>query len=110
VAGNIYGREGYPIPLYTQAFSPDTGSKKAQAMATADDFRYDDVFTVDLRFEKEFAASGNVSLTVMADLFNALNEGYVLQRWGHLNLPTANYVLETLSPRIWRLGVRLNWR
>jgi hypothetical protein len=65
---------------------------------------------VDLRFEKEFAAPGNISLTFMADLFNALNEGYVLQREGGLNLPLANYVLETLSPRIWRLGVRFNWR
>jgi hypothetical protein len=110
VSGNIYGREGYPIPLYTQAFSPDVGGKWAQAMVTADSFRYEDVYTVDLRFEKEFAAPGNISLTFMADLFNALNEGYVLQRQGGLNLPLANYVLETLSPRIWRLGVRFNWR
>ena len=47
---------------------------------------------------------------MLLNLFNALNEGTVLQREAGMNLAIANWVLETLSPRIWRLGVRINWR
>ena len=110
VAGNIFGREGYPIPY--EATSLDSTFKlwTAQATAEPDDFRYDDLYTIDLRFEKEFAATGALGLTFSADLFNALNSGVVLTRRIDLNGPRANWVEETLSPRIWRLGVRLNWR
>jgi hypothetical protein len=110
VSGNLYGRQGYPIPLYSRTFTPDVGPKDARAMAAADDFRYDDVYTVDLRLEKEFHAWGRSSITLSADVFNALNAGTVLQRQPHQGLPVSNYVLETLSPRIWRLGARFNWR
>jgi hypothetical protein len=110
VAGNLYGRQGYPIPLFARSFTPDVGRKLARAVATADDFRYDDVYTVDLRLEKEFRAWDHAALTLSADVFNALNAGTVLGRVPRLNLPVANYVLDTLSPRIWRLGVRFNWR
>jgi hypothetical protein len=110
VAGNLYGRQGYPIPLYTRTFTPDVGPKDARAVATADDFRYDDVYTMDLRLEKEFHAWGRSSVTLSADVFNALNAGTVLQRQPRQGVPVSNYVIETLSPRIWRLGVRFHWR
>jgi len=110
LAGNVFGREGYPIP-YGAASVDSTGEPwRAQATDLTDDFRYDDAMTVDVRFEKEFAASGNVGFVVSADLFNALNSGVVLSRDNGLNGPRPNYVDETLSPRIWRLGVRINWR
>lgn len=35
---------------------------------------------------------------------------YAYVRHLGLSRPDANYVLETLSPRIWRLGVRVNRR
>jgi hypothetical protein len=110
VAANLYGREGYPIPLYTRSGTPDVGRKDAQAMAAADDFRYDDVTTVDLRLEKEFHPWGKSSFTLSADVFNALNSGTVLQREPRQGVGFSNFVIETLSPRIWRLGVRFNWR
>jgi len=63
-----------------------------------------------VRLEKEFAASNAVGFTFAIDGFNVLNEAYVLQRERRLDLSTANFLDETLSPRIWRLSVRLNWR
>ena len=75
-----------------------------------DDFRYDDVFVADLRLEKEFAATGNLGLTFSIDAFNIFNEGYVLSRNTNLNSGSADWVNATLSPRIYRLGVRINWR
>jgi hypothetical protein len=76
--------------------------------------------TVDLRLEKEFAATGNVGMTFSLDAFNLLDETFVLQRerltpavTGGGTVITAgrhDFLDETLSPRIYRFGVRLNWR
>ena len=75
-----------------------------------DDVRVDDIFTVDLRLDKEFAATGNVSFTLGLDAFNLLNENYTMQRERKLNVSSADYLRETLSPRIWRISARLNWK
>jgi len=77
-------------------------------------FRYPDVHVVDLRIEKEFWVK-DFGLTLGVDVFNALNEYYVLQRQGVLAqngtpLNGSGSVLETLSPRIFRLGARLTFR
>lgn len=108
VSGNVYGREGFSMPLWTRQRAPDDTPVLAQAMASADDFRYQDAYTVDLRIEKEFSTWGQSSFTLSADVFNALNSGVVLRRATRVDRPS--WVLETLSPRIWRLGLRFNWR
>ncbi|MDX1501587.1 MAG: TonB-dependent receptor [Thermoanaerobaculia bacterium] len=110
VAGNVYGREGYPIPYVVSRPVPGSGRVRALAVEQLGDFRYDDVVTTDLRVEKELELRDDLSLTLSADLFNVFNEGYVLERNVDLGTRTANYVLGTLSPRIWRLGARLHWR
>ena len=56
------------------------------------------------------AATGNLGLTFSIDAFNIFNEGYVLSRNTNLNSGSADWVNATLSPRIFRLGVRINWR
>ena len=77
--------------------------------SSADTFRFPDIHLVDLRVEKEFRLS-DFGVTVGADLFNAFNQSYVLQRQSVLGLGNSNHVLEVVSPRILRLGVRLSWR
>jgi hypothetical protein len=44
------------------------------------------------------------------DASNIFNEGCVLSRNTNLNSGSADWVNATLSPRIFRLGVRVNWR
>jgi hypothetical protein len=111
LAGNVYGREGYPLPYYARFTSPTDGrGRSATAVGRSDEFRTQDVYTVDLRLDKEFAAPGNVSLTFSIDAFNVFNGNYVLRRALQLNSARPNYLNETLSPRIFRLGVRLSWR
>ena len=66
--------------------------------------------TVDLRAEKEFSATSDVSLTFGIDLFNAFNEATVLARQPNVGFSTANWVRDNISPRIWKLGVRVSWR
>ncbi|PYQ66604.1 MAG: hypothetical protein DMF53_03280, partial [Acidobacteria bacterium] len=76
---------------------------------SADAFRYPDIHVVNLRVEKEFTFSG-VGLNLGLDVFNALNESYVLQRQGVLGRGNSGYVLEVLSPRVFRLGARVTLR
>ena len=109
VSANIFGREGTPLPYFT-VINTAEGNKSVQLTPALDTVRSDDVLTVDLRLEKEFAATGNVGFTVSLDAFNLFDESYVLQRERRLDISAANFLRETLSPRIFRLGVRLNWR
>jgi hypothetical protein len=110
VAANINAREGYPIPYYVNKFGTDGIGRNILVVDDIEDFRTDDIMTVDLRLEKEFASSSNTSLTFSMEAFNLLNEAFVLQRFDNLSAGNAQHIGETLSPRVFRLGVRLNWR
>jgi len=110
VAANLTGRQGYPTRYIRRTRGSDGINRFIMVVENLTDFRKEDVFVTDLRIEKEFAASGNTSLTFSIDGFNIFNEGYVMRRYENLAAGNANWVRETLSPRIWRLGVRLNWR
>jgi hypothetical protein len=114
LAASLTGREGYPLRYSRRinrapiADTPGVGIDIPVA-SDADSFRAPDVHLLDLRVEKEFRLSG-FGFTVGADLFNALNESYVLQRQSILGLANSDHVIEVVSPRILRLGVRLSWR
>ncbi len=110
VAANLTGRQGYPIPYYVSKGGSDGIRRRIGVAETITDFRYDDVFTADVRLEKEFAASANTSLTFSIDGFNIFNEGTVLSRVNNLGSGLDDWALRTIHPRVWRLGVRLNWR
>lgn len=110
VAANIYAREGYPLPYWAQLTGADGITRQAAVTADPDTFRSDDILAVDLRLEKEFRASQNLSVTFSLDGFNIFNKGYVLQRETGINLGNADFLEETLSPRIYRLGFRLSWK
>jgi hypothetical protein len=110
-SANLYAREGYPLPYFALAVSAIDGlPRRAQAVEQVDDFRTDDLVIVDLRLAKELPLFGDrLGVTVSADLFNALNDGTVVRRELQLNVPRADFVNESLSPRVWRLGLRLSW-
>ena len=110
VAANLVGRQGYPIPYFVSKAGTDGIGRAIGAADSITDFRYDDIFTADVRLEKEFAATGNTSLTFSIDGFNIFNDGTVLSRVNNLNSGASEWVLRTVNPRVWRLGVRLNWR
>ncbi|HEV7670795.1 MAG TPA: TonB-dependent receptor [Thermoanaerobaculia bacterium] len=116
IAGNLNGREGYPIQ-YFQRVSGGTARNTKDGpfgvniplTADQDSFRFDDIRILDLRVEKEFSFK-DFGFTVGADVFNATNEATVLQRQGRLQIATGDYVTEVVSPRIIRLGVKFNFR
>ncbi|HEX5720162.1 MAG TPA: hypothetical protein VF179_28655, partial [Thermoanaerobaculia bacterium] len=110
VAGNLTGREGYPIP-YFRRLGRQGIPVPVQVELTdgPDEFRTDDINVFDARVEKEFTFS-DFGLTLGVDVFNVLNENFVLQRRHQTNIAATNNVTEILSPRIFRLGARLSFR
>jgi hypothetical protein len=110
VSTNLTGRQGYPTVYTRNTVGSDGIGRQIMVVENVTDFRYDNVFVADLRLEKEFTATGSTTFTFSIDAFNIFNEGYVLGRTTNLNSRTADWVRETLSPRIFRLGVRINWR
>jgi hypothetical protein len=111
IAGNLFAREGYPLPYeFSAVTTADNRTRIAGVTSEIDEFHTDDVYVLDLRLEKDMQFTDNLSGILSLDAFNVNNDNSVLQRDRSLHTPTANYVNQTLSPRIYRLGFRLNWR
>ena len=114
VAANLTGRQGYPL-RYVERITRETISDSAGSgidipvQSDPDAFRYPDIHVVDFRVEKEFSFNP-FGVTLGVDVFNALNESYVLQRQGVLGRGNSDYVQEILSPRIYRVGARFSFR
>jgi hypothetical protein len=114
VAANLTGRQGYPLRyadrILRQTISDNAGSGiDVPVQSSPDAFRYPALHVLDLRVEKEMVFS-DFGLTLGVDVFNALNESYVLQRQGVLARNNSDHVLEVLSPRVFRLGARISFR
>jgi hypothetical protein len=119
VAANLTGRQGYPeryVDRINRETIADNGGSGIDVPVNSDTsaFRYPNLNVVDFRVEKEFTFS-QFGLTLGVDMFNALNESYVLQRQtvvANNGQPVRNgdFVTEVLSPRIFRLGARLSFR
>ncbi|HSK79795.1 MAG TPA: TonB-dependent receptor [Thermoanaerobaculia bacterium] len=116
VAANVSGRQGYPIRYARRVFRETVVDEAGQGLflpltpsTEVDDYRYPDVHVVDLRVEKEIRFQRG-SLVLGVDVFNAMNEAYVLQRSAVLGRANGDYVTEILSPRVVRLGARVSFR
>jgi len=118
VAASVYGRQGYPINWYRQA--PDNGTDgltRSVFVTSVGASRYQDLFEVDLRVEKTIRVGSGMTVTLSADLFNAPNQGTVLQRQNRITVladgstidpsSNTNQIREIQSPRIWRFGARI---
>ncbi len=102
LGASLTGREGFVSPPYANR------SLRVQ-LADFDRFRNDDVITLDARIEKEFDFE-NVGFTLGIDGFNLTDESYVLQRQRNVLSDDAHQVREVLSPRVFRVGIRLRFR
>ena len=108
VAANVFGRQGYPFPLFrTQALGADTGLSVLVTPAI-DTFRYDNVWDTDLRVARTFKLRA-VSLRVIGDVFNVANANTVLIRNNNVLSTAFNTIAQNLSPRILRLGLTVGF-
>jgi hypothetical protein len=108
VAANVFGRQGYPFPLFrSQTLGADTGLA-VLVTPTIDTFRYDNVWDTDLRVARTFKMRA-VSLRVMGDVFNVTNANTVLVRNNNVQSTAFNTIGQNLSPRILRLGLTVGF-
>ena len=109
VSGNLFGRQGYPYPMFRQgtaaAIGADSGSNlNILVTPKIDYFRYPNLWDTDLRVAREFKAR-TVSIRLIGDLFNALNTDTALVRDNNVLSTTFQQIAQNLSPRIFRIGV-----
>jgi hypothetical protein len=71
--------------------------------------RFDNIFTLDLQFEKgiEFGNYGRLALS--ANIFNVTNTNTVIRRTRNVSADTFNRIDELISPRALRLGARYSF-
>jgi hypothetical protein len=109
VAGNVNAREGYANPYFRVREIPGQANFNVLVAPENDTYRNDDVILVNLRIEKEFRFE-DWGITLGVDGFNIFNDATVIQRQNQMQLGTSDNVLEIVSPRIFRVGARLNFR
>jgi hypothetical protein len=71
--------------------------------------RFDNIFTLDLQFEKGFDFAQYGRLAVTANIFNVTNTDTVIRRVRSVTATNFNSVDELISPRALRLGVRYSF-
>ncbi|MCP4654046.1 MAG: TonB-dependent receptor, partial [bacterium] len=113
VSASLNGREGYPIPYYERADLPGItgiqfGGATAINLVEPEDYRCDDVMMLDMRVEKEFNLK-SFNLTASIDGFNLFNDSTVLQRQHRLGTDISDHVLEVVSARVFRAGLRFSF-
>ena len=102
----VYGRQGYPAPVFVTVEATDA-TRLIQA-ASVDRDRFARLFITDLRIARAFAVA-KFNLDVSAEIFNLFNRQTVLQRDTDLVSPFLGSNIEVLSPRVMRFGVRVRF-
>ncbi|MCA1610307.1 MAG: hypothetical protein LC780_05465, partial [Acidobacteria bacterium] len=113
VAGNFYGRQGYPIAYYViDATSADGISRRAYATKVDAD-RYGWAHQLDLRVDKAIPITSTITASLAVDFFNVLNDITITQRNSRLlqasKTTGTNTIFETQSPRILRFSGRISF-
>jgi hypothetical protein len=113
---NVTGRQGYVSPFAFRTFAPaESGTGAGSFIYTLADsnvtrFRLPNPIELDLRLAKDLRLYHSLGLTLSVDGFNMLNRQTILQRnVTRLSLSSSNQISELQSPRIFRLGARLNF-
>jgi hypothetical protein len=109
IGASVFGRQGYVFPVVLRMDAGGDGTLRTLATPTIDDQRYDNVWNADFRLANNIKIAGNASLQVTADLFNAFNKGTILGRNRSADADAFRSPTDVLSPRILRIGLRLNF-
>jgi hypothetical protein len=111
VSGNLFGRQGYPFPIYRSVALGLDGSSRVLVTPALDTYRLPSVWDLDVRLAKDFKFGGGHA-NVMADLFDVFNSNTALVRNRNVlgTDQTGFYALmQNLSPRIFRIGIEIGF-
>jgi hypothetical protein len=107
-AVNVFGRQGYPFPVFRQIALGQDGSNRVLVSPAVDAFRLANLWNTDIRVSKALRAN-RVNAQVIADVFNIFNSNTELVRGRNAAAASFDQLAQNLSPRILRLGVRIGF-
>jgi hypothetical protein len=105
---NVFGRQGYPFPIYRNADLGRDGSYRVLLTPDIDTVRLKNLWDTDLRVSKSFKFA-RTDLQVIGDLFNVFNANTELVRNRNAGSTTFQQLAQNLSPRILRVGLRVGF-
>jgi hypothetical protein len=107
-------QQGYPFVLIATlndpSLQPSLGT--SSHLILVEPFgsrRFDNIFTLDLQFEKGFEFGNYGRLALSANLFNLTNTNTVIRRTRSVASVNLNRIDELISPRALRVGVRYSF-
>lgn len=106
----INGRQGFPLAYYRTVARNNAGPVDLRLTGRVDAFRSDDLVSCDARLDKDIAAGSDVAVAVSLEGLNLLASGQVLRRETNLGVGRANFVDQVITPRLLRLGLKLQFR
>jgi hypothetical protein len=111
VSGNVFGRQGYPLPYVRQATFGNDARLQVLVTPEIDTYRYPNLWNTDLRAARQFVFN-QVKVRAILDAFNVFNGNTALVRVNNVtplangSLPSnVNQLAQNLSPRIFRVGL-----
>ncbi len=107
VGASLDGRQGYVTPPFIRR-SGSVGGRNVQ-LAPIDKFRNDDLIVANAHLDKDFRF-GETNFNLAVDGFNLLNEDYILQVERSASSGRRGQTNETLSPRVFRVGMTVRFR
>jgi hypothetical protein len=108
ISANMFGRQGYPFPLYRQGTTATLGadsSLKVLVSPAMDYLRYPTLWNTDFRASRQFKIAERVTIRGIIDVFNVFNANTALVRNNNIGATTFNALAQNLSPRIARGGL-----
>lgn len=109
--GTLSAREGFLTPRYYRVDDGDRNGVTNDAVVRIAPFgthRLPNFFMLNLRLDRAFKFN-NVRVTLSLDLFNVFNANTTLDEEYEVNASNYLQIQQIVSPRIFRLGVRLNF-
>ncbi|HSE42519.1 MAG TPA: TonB-dependent receptor [Acidobacteriota bacterium] len=116
ISVGAFGRyqQGYPFVLWAR--TADAGlagalgtTRSLVLVEPVGERRFENLFTLDLQFEKGFEFGNYGRLALSANLFNVFNTNTVIRRNRQVETTTLNRIDELISPRALRLGIRYSF-
>ena len=104
VSGNVFGRQGYPNPLFQQQTLGNDARLQVLVTPAIDTFRYPNLWDTDLRVAREFRFN-QVKIRGILDAFNVFNANTAIVRVNNITAANFNTLAQNLSPRIFRVGL-----
>lgn len=108
LGANVFGRQGYPMPVYRSAALGLDGSWRVLVTPEMDTIRMENLWNTDLRVSKQFKLQ-RLNLQMMADLFNVFNANTEMVRNRNVSSTTYYALAQNLSPRIVRFGLKVTF-